>query len=74
MKSKILHIIFLITLPLYVIMMVYYTLLLYGFSGWGMFVSFTLTVLPTVAGIYFGLSLEYMRIIKQLKKQKDESN
>ena len=43
---------------MYVIMISYYTLLLYNFSKWGFFVTFTLTILPTIGSIYFGYTLK----------------
>lgn len=62
--DKIAKTILFICLPIYVIMTVYYTMLVYNFSGWGIFVTFTLTILPTVGGIYFGY---------EIKKRKNEN-
>jgi membrane-bound acyltransferase YfiQ involved in biofilm formation len=55
--NKILNIIFFICLLAYVIMTSYYTLLANNFSKWGIFITFTLTILPTIGGIYFGYAL-----------------
>jgi hypothetical protein len=46
----------------YIVGTVYYTLLLYNFSWFGIFVSFTLTFMPYVCGIYAKHSID--KIIK----------
>jgi len=56
--NKILNIIFFICLPLYVGIISYYTLLANNFSKWSIFITFTLTILPTIGGIYFGYALK----------------
>lgn len=58
MAHKIMNIILFICLPVYVVMTSYYTMLIYNFSKWGIFVTFTLTILPTIGGIYFGYTLK----------------
>jgi len=43
---------------MYVGIISYYTLLANNFSKWGIFITFTLTILPTIGGIYFGYALK----------------
>jgi len=58
MINKIISIIFFVCLPIYVAITYYYTMLIYDFSWWGFTVTFTLTILPTLGGIYFGVALK----------------
>jgi len=58
MINKIINTILFISLPIYVTMTSYYTLLVYDFSWSGWVLTFLLTILPTVVGIYFGLALK----------------
>lgn len=69
MKNKIIIYLIGIILLLYIVMIVYYTILVYDFSRWGIFVSITLTILPTLVGIWFGMGLQ-----NELKKIENESN
>jgi hypothetical protein len=56
--NKILNIIPFICLPMYLVMTSYYILLANNFSKWGIFITFALTILPTLGGIYFGYALK----------------
>lgn len=69
MINKILNAILFICLPIYVVMTSYYTMLFWDVSWGGFLMTFLLTILPTLAGIFFGVALKTV-IDKKLNKQK----
>ena len=69
MINKIINIVLFVCLPIYVAMTSYYTLLVYDFSWSGFILTFSLTILPTIVGIYFGVALKTV-MNKKLNKQK----
>jgi len=58
---KTLYKIFSVIIILNIIGIVYYTLLLYGFSWFGIFVTTFLTILPFLSGIYLFVFIDKIR-------------
>lgn len=67
--GKIINAIILICFPVYVIMVSYYILLFNDFSKSGFILTILLTIIPALAGVYFGVILKIKK-----KKNKNESN